>query len=157
MVSRSEGPLLAHRIGDSRFPLFSAAGSLRRAGRWHSGRLAAIYAAATFAGAMLERLAQTGISALPAFTASIVINIPKGVAIEIVEEADVAGWDASDMRAGQAFGDRWLNERRTAVLTVPSIVARLERNVLINPDHPHFTAIRATEPTPVIWDARLFR
>lgn len=116
-----------------------------------------VYAAASFAGAMLERLAQTGISALPAFTTSIVISIPKGTAIEVVEEADVPGWDASDMRAGQAFGDRWLSERRTAVLTVPSIVARLERNVLINPDHPDFKAITATEPTPVIWDARLFR
>ena len=116
-----------------------------------------IYAAASFAGAMLERLAQTGISALPAFTASILISIPRGVEIEVVEDADVPGWDAADKGAGQAFGDRWLSERRTAVLTVPSIVARLERNVLLNPDHPDFKAITTTEPAPVIWDARLFR
>ena len=157
MASRSEGPLLAHRIGDSRFPLFSAAGSLRRAGRWHSGRNPVIYAAASFAGTMLERLAQTGTSALPVFTASIVIRIPEGIAIEIVEEADVPGWDAADKRSGQAYGDRWLLERRTAVLTVPSVVARLERNVLINPDHPDFGHITASAPVPVIWDARLFR
>ena len=157
MVSRSEGPLLAHRIGDSRFPLFSAAASLRRAGRWHSGRLGVIYAAASFAGAMLGRLAQTGISALPRFTASIVISIPKGVELEVVEAADVPGWDLADKRAGQIYGDRWLGERRTAALIVPSIVARLERNIMINPDHPDFKAITATEPEPVFWDARLFR
>ncbi|MFI4985904.1 MAG: RES family NAD+ phosphorylase [Alphaproteobacteria bacterium] len=157
MASRSEGPLLGHRIGDSRFPLFSAAGSLGRPGRWHSGRLPVIYAAASFAGAMLERLAQVGTDALPLFTASIIIRIPRGVAIEIALETDVPGWDAPDKRASRAFGERWLRERRTAVLTVPSVVARLERNLLINPAHPDFEAITATEPVPVIWDARLFR
>ncbi len=157
MASRSKGPLLAHRIGDSRFPLFGAVGSLKRPGRWHSGRFPVIYAAASFAGAMLERLAQTGIGALPLFTAAIVISIPEAVESEAIEEADVPGWERPDKVAGQAFGDRWLRERRTAVLTVPSVVARLERNVLINPDHADFRGITASEPVPVVWDARLFR
>jgi RES domain-containing protein len=39
---------------------------------------------------------------------------------------------------------------------VPSVVTRLDRNVLINQDHPAFTAITCTAPAPVVWDARLF-
>jgi RES domain-containing protein len=76
-----------------------------------------------------------------------------------IEEADglgVPGWDASDQRASRAFGDRWYDQRRTAVLLIPSIVAQPERNVAINQDHPDFKRIRASAPKPVIWDRRLF-
>ena len=155
MASRPDG-LTAYRIADSRFPIYSAAGSLRRPGRWHSGRLPVIYTALSFAGAMLERLAQTGINAMPRFTASVVITIPAGSSVEHVEGRDVPGWDRDDKLAGQAFGDCWLSERRSAVLIVPSVVARVEKNLLINPDHSEFAQITASEPEPVIWDKRLF-
>jgi RES domain-containing protein len=42
------------------------------------------------------------------------------------------------------------------VLVVPSVVARREGNVLINPQHPDFSEIVAGTPEPVVWDARLF-
>jgi RES domain-containing protein len=38
----------------------------------------------------------------------------------------------------------------------PSVVARREGNVLINPRHPDFSGIVASAPEPVVWDARLF-
>jgi RES domain-containing protein len=56
----------------------------------------------------------------------------------------------------RAFGDAWIRELRTAVLVVPSVVARREGNVLINPRHPDFSGIVASVPEPVVWDARLF-
>jgi RES domain-containing protein len=42
------------------------------------------------------------------------------------------------------------------VLVVPSVVARREVNVLLNPRHADFKRIVAGNPEPVIWDARLF-
>jgi len=42
------------------------------------------------------------------------------------------------------------------VLVVPSVVARREGNVLINPRHPDFSGIVAGTPEQVVWDARLF-
>jgi RES domain-containing protein len=39
---------------------------------------------------------------------------------------------------------------------VPSVVARFDRNVLINPAHPEFRHIAATLHEPVFWDRRLF-
>jgi len=50
----------------------------------------------------------------------------------------------------RAFGDAWIRERRTAVLLVPSVVARREGNLLINPQHPDFGLIVAGSPEPVI-------
>jgi RES domain-containing protein len=39
---------------------------------------------------------------------------------------------------------------------VPSLVARIERNILINPEHPEFPRITHDPAQPVWWDARLF-
>ena len=47
-------------------------------------------------------------------------------------------------------------ELRTAVLVVPSVVARREGKVVINPRHPDFRGIVAGTPEPVVRDARLF-
>jgi RES domain-containing protein len=46
--------------------------------------------------------------------------------------------------------------KRTAVLVVPSVVARPDCNVLINPTHPDFRKITQSKPEPVVWDRRLF-
>lgn len=38
----------------------------------------------------------------------------------------------------------------------PSVVARMDRNVIINADHPDFPRLRPGPETPVWWDERLF-
>jgi len=53
-------------------------------------------------------------------------------------------------------GDDWLEKAATAVLRVPSVVFDVERNVLINPDHPDFRRFRVVGVEPVRWDERLF-
>ena len=67
-----------------------------------------------------------------------------------------AGRDHADLRVARAFGDGWIRELRTAVLVVPSVVARREGNVLVNLLHPDFSGIVAGTPEGVVWDARLF-
>ena len=62
----------------------------------------------------------------------------------------------ADLRTARAFGDAWIRELRAAVLVVPSVVARREGKVLINPQHPDFTGIVAGMPEAVVWDAQLF-
>jgi RES domain-containing protein len=42
------------------------------------------------------------------------------------------------------------------LLFVPSVVARLDRNVLISPAHPDFSKLEASLHEPVFWDRRLF-
>ncbi|MDR8726067.1 RES family NAD+ phosphorylase [Burkholderia pseudomultivorans] len=66
------------------------------------------------------------------------------------------GWDSAALQPARQFGDAWLTESRTAILVVPSVVARAEFNVLINPVHPDATRIVVTAPQPVVWDERLF-
>ena len=156
MVSRSRGPLRAYRVADGRYALFSGEGAAQFGGRWNSPGRRAIYAARSYAGALLERLAQSGIGKIPARQQWIEITIPDEVDLEEVSEADVPGWDASDLIASRRYGDQWLKEGRTSVLIVPSIVGRPhEQNVVISQDHPQFSLLTASDPFPVRWDPRL--
>ena len=156
MASRLSGPLRAYRIADRRHKIFDGRGAAFYGGRWNSPGRWIIYAAETYSGAMLEVLAHTNLGRLPKTHVWIEISIPRNVAIEEVDASQVPAWGAPTQRASRAFGDHWYDERRTAVLLVPSIVSRQERNVAINQEHPDFRKIRATAPKRVIWDHRLF-
>jgi len=147
----------AWRIADGRFDVFSPVGASLVGGRWNSPGLGVIYASRSYAGAMLECLAHAGIGRVPKTHVAIEIAIAATVIVERQDEGGLpAGWDYADLRAARDFGDAWIRERRTAVLVVPSVVARREGNVLLNPQHTDFTKIDSGRPEPVVWDARLF-
>ncbi|MGD0730551.1 MAG: RES domain-containing protein [Terracidiphilus sp.] len=145
------------RIGDSRFPLFDGYGAQLCGGRWNSPGRALIYAAETYAGAVLEIIVHANLNRLPRTYAVLAIEIPDSLAIEHLEAADLPGWDSPNQPVSQAFGNRWLTEARSAVLVVPSLVTQgREHNVLLNPAHPDFPRIAHTPPEAVVWDRRLF-
>ena len=156
MASRLSGPLHAFRIADLRHAIFDGTGAMLHGARWNSPGRRVIYAAETYAGALLEILVHAS-GAVPRSQGFVHIEIPAGLAIEQAREDDVPGWDSASFDAAQRFGDRWYDERRTTVLLVPSVVTRVERNVLINQEHPGFALIQASKPLPVRWDARLWR
>ena len=56
----------------------------------------------------------------------------------------------------KAFAQDWYDEKRSALLIVPSIPARIERNFLINPAHADAKGITHSLPAPVWWDERLY-
>ena len=150
-------PWQAWRIADGRFDPFSPVGASLVGGRWNSPGHGVIYASRTYAGAMLECLAHAGIGRVPWTHVAVEIAIAAAVTVEQQDESSLpAGWEQANLRLARAFGDAWIRERRTAVLVVPSVVARRERNVLINPQHPDFSGIVGGTPEPVLWDARLF-
>ena len=64
---------------------------------------------------------------------------------------------ASRVAKGRSFGNQlghaiW----RSLILIVPSVVARIESNILINPEHPEFPKIETSLHQSVWWDKRLF-
>ena len=155
MASQRSGPFRAFRIADGRHPVFDGTGAAVHGGRWNSPGRHIIYGAETFAGALLEVLAHANIGRIPKNQVYIEIQVPEGVAIEALGVDELPGWDATDLEASRAYGDAWYDEGRTAVLLLPSVVTRIERNVLINQVHPDFMRLRVTEPVRVAWDARL--
>jgi RES domain-containing protein len=156
-ASRSDSALRAYRIGSRRYELFDGGGAAASdLSRWNSRGRRVIYAAEHYATAVLETLARLNSVKLPASLVYIEIAIPSGVSVERVDLRRVKEWDAEDRRASQAFGDRWHEEQRTAVLIVPSLAAPgLEWNVAINQEHPETARVKVSALKPVVGHPRL--
>ena len=149
--------ITAYRIADARHPIYDATGAMLHGGRWNSVGRPVIYAAETFAGAMLEVLVHANLSHPPRNQQAVRILVPEAITIETVCAQDLAGWDAEDRIVSRAYGDAWLLSRRTAVLRVPGVITQgRESNIVLNTQHPQFALITAEAPEPIHWDARLF-
>ena len=53
------------------------------------------------------------------------------------------------------IGDRWVQERRSAVLALPSAISPADTNFLLNPEHQDFKRIRVASPIDFEFDPRL--
>lgn len=151
-------PLKAFRVGDpeGRFPIYSGEGAALVGGRWHRKGQKVIYAAEHYSTALLEMLARRA-GRMPPNQHFIEIVIPVGTGYEEVTKDTLPGWDTMPSRTARAHGAAWLDERRSAILIVPSYVAPEELNILVNPLHPESAAIRVGRERPIRWDKRLFQ
>jgi len=149
--------LTAYRIGDpdGEHPIFDATGSTISPGRWNTSASPMLYAAEHYSTAMLEKLVR-GSGRLPPNQHFIEITIPNGLSYEMMEPARLPGWDHPTGNVSKPFGAIWQQARRSVLLIVPSVVARMEHNLLLNPEHPEFPQIRHGPHRPVWWDKRLF-
>jgi RES domain-containing protein len=145
------------RIGDERHPIWDGSGAALIGGRWNSSGKPVIYGSLSYSCALLEILAHTNIGRIPTTQRFVVVDVPDGVAVESADEQNLpAGWDSENSASARAFGDQWLKEGRAAILIVPSVIARLDSNALVNPLHPDANQLIVTAPEKIIWDKRLF-
>jgi RES domain-containing protein len=151
-------PLTGYRIGDpdGDYPVFSAEGARLAQGRWNEAGDRVIYASEHYSTAMLEKLVHWN-GLMPPNQHFVEITLPAGLSYEVVTPDHLADWHRPAGDAARRFGHAWYVARRSVVLLVPSVVARLERNLVINADHTEFARITAGLETPVWWDDRLFR
>ena len=147
-----------YRTADKRHPIWDGTGAALLGGRWNSPGRPAIYGSLSSACAMLEILAHSGIGRIPGTQQIVIAEVPdEDALIERHEPASLPeGWDAEDSGVARQLGDDWLASRRSLVLVVPSVVARLEFNAVVNPAHPEFSRVRVSAPQTVLWDQRLF-
>jgi RES domain-containing protein len=141
--------------------IYSPVGAKTKGGRWNSVGKGVIYASLSYACSMLEKIVHAE-SALP-LSKYLIIEIPADIAVERIPDTDsrIAGWwdddgANTDSRITRAFGDAWLDSNRTAVLIVPSATAMpIEKNVMINPNHPDFSKIQSKDEHNFEWDKRI--
>ena len=147
--------LTAYRVGahSNAYPIFDGKGSLVSPGRWNK-KYSAIYCALNYSLSLLEKLVHSNIGDIPQNQQWIEITIPTGITYETVTSYSLPNWNKP--RISKQFGDRWLKSQRSCILIVPSIIAPVDNNVLINESHPQFSTIQTGLNQPVIWDKRLF-
>ena len=146
-----------YRIGDERHPLWDGTGAALIGGRWSSPGRQVIYASLSYGGAMLEILAHSGIGRVPTTHRYVIAEVPESVSVERYDATSLAeAWAAEKTTPARRFGDQWLGGMRSAILLVPSVVARLEWNALVNPSHPQAARITLSKAERVVWGKRLF-
>lgn len=151
--------IVAYRVCKTRYPVFDGSGAEMVGGRWNSPGRPLIYCADSFAGSLLEILVHANAPvSLPGTHHAARALAADDIAIEVLYEAVLPGWADEDAVISRQFGDRWLEEQRTAILSVPAATARpYGRNLLLNPHHPEYGRIILEPEVAVQWDARLFR
>jgi RES domain-containing protein len=146
-----------YRIGDERHPVWDGTGAALIGGRWNNPGRQVIYGSTSFACAMLEILAHANIGRVPVTHRFVVADVPSDVMIERLDASTLPdGWDAENSQSARCYGDLWIQEARSAILLVPSVVARLEWNALVNPQHTDAARLTIRPSEKVLWDKRLF-
>ena len=137
---------------------FAGEGARRTGGRWNSRGTAVVYTSSSQSLAMLEILAHLEF----AESLSAYVLISCEFDDSLIELLDISGlplnWRASPAPSPlQALGDRWVRDRRSAVLRVPSTLVPIEDNFLLNPAHEDFVRIKVAAPEALTIDPRLLR
>ena len=150
--------LTVWRIGDldGAYPIWNGAGAATYPGRWNHAGEPVIHVSTGYPLALLEVLANWN-GRMPGRQHYVEAQVPVDTSYEVLQQADHPGWDGDDASIPRAFGSDWLQSRRSALLFVPSVIAPMCRNVLVNPLHPDATRIEVGLETPVHWDRRLLR
>ena len=134
----------------------SCAGAAQYGGRWNPVGMPALYCGTSIAITVLEKFVHIGSAPLPPLVL---------VAVDIPDEASMyepdltalpAGWDALPTSASaQAFGGAWLMRNADLALRIPSAILPEETNVMVNPRHPDYPAVKLTVVRPFTFDRRM--
>ena len=128
-------------------------------GRWHTRGRPIVYCAATAALALLEARVHLDLplDLLPDDYVLMKIDAPDELALRTVGLAELPAGRRSREDLCRRVGDAWLDEAATALLSVPSVIIEVERNIILNPRHRQCARISVAEILPFGWDERLLR
>jgi RES domain-containing protein len=124
-------------------------------GRWHSRGRPVVYCATRAALAVLEVRVHLDLplELLPDDYVLMRIAAPDDLALQTLATQELPmGWRQREDLC-RPLGDDWLAGRPTALLSVPSAIVAVERNLLLNPRHPDANGISVAGIDPFPWDA----
>lgn len=138
---------------------FDGEGARLYGGRFNHPGEAVVYCAATLSLAALELLVHLDVSQVPEDRVALSATIPPDFPIRELEVGDLPkDWRAYPAPEGlKDLGTAWIRSRETAVLSVPSAIVPVERNFLLNPNHPDMAKVEIGDPQPFAFDPRLWR
>jgi len=135
---------------------FSGEGAWRYGGRWNSRNVRVIYVSEHQSTAALEVFTHnkpfSPNEKYKAFRLEWSDNLAEIFPVKKLP----ANWRVTPPPAEtKEIGDCWVQERRSAVLALPSAISPADTNFLLNPEHPNFRRIRIHRPIDFAFDPRL--
>ena len=132
---------------------FDGEGARLYGGRWNSKETPVVYTSDSLALCSLEIFVH-----LPSYQL-----LKEYFYIRVLLDSDlisdalfVDGWDSRPVsKISQSIGDKWVKEKQTPILRVPSVLMPDGNNYLINISHPDSSKIKIGKPIPLNFDQRL--
>jgi RES domain-containing protein len=135
---------------------FDGEGARLYGGRWSSPGTPVVYLAESRSLALLEVLVHLQDEAVLAGYVRFEVVYRAAQRAELDPATLPARWRESPAPLEvQRLGDRWVAERRSLLLAVPSAIVPEERILLLNPRHPAAGGLAIGAPEPVRIDPRL--
>ena len=135
---------------------FSGEGAWRYGGRWNSRNVRVIYASEHQSTAALEVFVHNKPFNPNERYKAFRLEWPDSLTEGFPAEKLPANWrvDPPPIETTE-IGDRWVRERRSAVLALPSVISPDDTNFVLNPEHRDFKRIRIHPPIDYDFDPRL--
>ena len=133
---------------------FSGEGARINGGRWNNKGTSIIYTSGTISLASMEIIVHLPAPALLDQYTTVAVQFDEKL-IESLTDLPETWNDRPPSIDTKHIGDRWVAEKRSAVLKVPSVIVPAEHNYLLNPGHPDWKHINIQKPEPFSFDPRL--
>src|SRR6266699_2211980 len=135
---------------------FSGEGAGRYGGRWNSRSVRVIYASEHQSTAALEVFVHNKPFSPNERYAAFHLEWPDSLTEWFPVKKLPENWRIiPPSRETWEIGDRWVRERRSAVLALPSVISPDDTNFVLNPEHRDFKRIRIASPIDYDFDPRL--
>lgn len=136
---------------------FTGGGARRFGGRWNSIGTAVVYTASSISLAALEMLVHLETDAVLARYSVVPVEFEDSLVSEI--KTLPPNWrDDPAPDSTRKIGDAWATRAESVVLSVPSAIVPQERNYILNPLHPEFSAkVKIGTPARFGFDHRLLK
>ena len=135
---------------------FSGEGPRRFGGRWNSPGVRVVYVSEHQSTAALEVFANRVPFILDERYKAFHLEWPDRLTEIFPVTKLPADWRRSPAPPEtMEIGKRWVQEQRSAVLALPSVLSPADTNFLLNPEHPDFKQIRVAPPIDYEFDPRL--
>lgn len=144
----------------TREQILSGNGAKKIGGRWNDPGTPLLYTSGTPELALLEylvHLSGASLDELPPLVL-ITLELPTGAAVEELTLHQLpSGWQLAEPGVARRGANEWLQERRTLILKVPSVVMPSSFNLLLNPLHQDLEKVEIAQMQPFQLDSRLFQ
>lgn len=150
--------MLLYRVAHKKFLRdLSGEGARLYGGRWNSPGVSMVYTSLTLELAMFESIAHNTFTSLIKHFGIIILEVNAKVSAEELQESSLPkNWNIyPPPRSLAKIGDRWINNKNSLLLKVPSSLFSSSVNCLINPNHPEFKMIKVVEVKDIAIDVRL--
>lgn len=152
--------MLAWRVSSEKWIAdLTGRGAAIAGGRWNDQDVPAVYMGLTPAICCLESFVHaSGVPLAPMKIACFELPDDQALYLNVAGKDLPEGWASLPAdRASMDFGTRWLTGGTQLAMVVPSAVLPLEKNLVINPQHPAKTQIKLIEVYDFAYDQRMFK